>query len=203
MAPLSGIALCTSIQFGLNELSKRLLQDRNARQGSLSPDRLSTLQYVLCGAIAGFGNAFISTPVEHIRIRMQNQANVTDPRLKFSGSYEALSKIYSQYGLRGVYKGLNITMLRDIISFGVFFGAYEVLKKKAFNEDVPNNLPLLMTLGAASGVLLWIATYPIDVCKTKFQSDSFSRPQFKSSLNTLYHILKHEGARGLTKGFAP
>lgn len=56
MAPLSGIALCTSIQFGLNEFFKRIFA------GS---------KHELCGAMAGIGTSLVSTPVEHIRIRMQ------------------------------------------------------------------------------------------------------------------------------------
>lgn len=163
MAPLTGIALCTSIQFTLNELSKRTMLKINEKEGAADPKKLSLSEYIVCGGIAGFGNSFVSTPVEHIRIRMQNQSAERDPKMRFTGSYDAISKIYRQFGLKSVYKGFGITMLRDIISFAVFFGTYEQLKSNGEKGGKKNSMTKLMTMGAFAGVLLWLATYPIDV----------------------------------------
>lgn len=190
LAPLSGIAFCTSIQFGLNELTKNFI-----------PDSLGMKKYIICGALAGFGNSLVSTPVEHMRIRIQNQNNVLDPRQKYTGSYDAFAKIYSQYGVKGIYRGFSATMLRDVVAFAIFFGLYESMKR--WFPESSKNLAFMMSSGAMAGVLLWIVTYPIDVVKTRMQTDSFTKPLYRTAMDTLKYTLKHEGVRGLTKGFTP
>jgi solute carrier family 25 (mitochondrial carnitine/acylcarnitine transporter), member 20/29 len=113
------------------------------------------------------GNSFISTPVEHMRIRMQNQ-NVGGVS-NYTGSFNAFSRIYKQFGIVGIYQGFGATMLRDVIAFAIFFGMYEHLKQRTTDPMGPKNLSVLMSCGAAAGVTLWIATYPIDSIKTRIQ----------------------------------
>lgn len=93
-------------------------------------------------------------------------------------------------------------MARDSLAMAIFFGTYEKLKEKG-DPLGPKNIPYLMAAGGLSGILLWTATYPIDVIKTKVQLDPFHMPQFKSSWEALHYTIKHEGVKGLTKGFTP
>ena len=73
LAPLSGVVFCTSLQFGLNELFKKITERYNQRR--VRSWKLSSGQYFQCGAFVGTGISFLATPIEHIRIRMQNQRN--------------------------------------------------------------------------------------------------------------------------------
>ena len=182
LAPLSGIAICTSVQFGLNELFKSMFQGYNVKVGKERPSDLTVAQYFLCGALAGVGNSFFSTPVEHIRIRLQSQAGVLDPKERFTGSYDALSKIYRNYGMKAIYRGYGATLARDVVAFATFFGMYEGLKQRFADYDKVPRLLKLMAFGGFSSVFLWTASYPADVVKTVIQSDSLNKPNFMNSL---------------------
>jgi len=103
MAPLVGVSFCTSIQFALNEISKKLMTQINLKRGKQNPMNLSPLQYIICGMVAGFGNATIATPVELVRITMQNQSTILDPRLRYNGSLHVVKSFIELYGLNSLY----------------------------------------------------------------------------------------------------
>jgi len=44
------------------------------------------------------------------------------------GSKNMAKFIYNNYGVVGMYRGLCITLLREIPSYGAFFGTYEYCK---------------------------------------------------------------------------
>lgn len=67
--------------------------------------------------------------------------------------------------LNNFRKGLNITLLREIPSFSIYFSTYYYMKENKYNE--------LISVGVA-GVLCWLPTYPLDVIKTRIQSNNFS-----------------------------
>jgi len=75
---------------------------------------------LLSGIITGVPSSFVTTPVDHTRIKMQGlHAN------KYKGSIDAGRKILANYGMKGLYQGFYPTILREIIALGVYFGSYE------------------------------------------------------------------------------
>lgn len=62
--PLLGFGLCNSICFAVNENLKSQFRIKNNR------DTNTISEYCLSGGIAGLANTVISSPMEHIRIRM-------------------------------------------------------------------------------------------------------------------------------------
>lgn len=167
-----GIGACVSIQFGVLEYTKRYFTAQNAREGrdAAQSARLSSPQLLIAGALAGLGNGFVSGPVEHIRIRaslrysqecfwlkqsssgLQTQSN-TNP--VYRGPFDAIKQIGSKYGIRGIYKGQNVTFLREAAGYGVYFWAYEKLvqremaKKGILREQISPGSAILY--GAAAG----------------------------------------------------
>ena len=57
--------------------------------------------------------------------------------------------------------GLKVTSVRELISSSVYFGLYNTL--------IDNNMNMFIS-GGITGCLCWIASYPIDVIKTRIQS---------------------------------
>jgi solute carrier family 25 carnitine/acylcarnitine transporter 20/29 len=45
--------------------------------------------------------------------------------------------------------------------------------------------------------------YPVDVVKTRIQTDSDSQPKFRGMLDATRKIVRQEGIRGLYKGLLP
>jgi len=204
-----GIGACVSIQFGVLEYTKRYFTARNARAGQDAAQSalLGSSQLLVAGSLAGLGNGFVSGPVEHIRIRLQTQSN-TNP--VYRGPFDAIKKIGSKYGIRGIYKGQGVTFLREAMGYGVYFWTYEKLVQREMalkdirREQIsPGNAVLY---GAAAGYTLWAVIYPIDVIKSRMQTDGFSPSdgqKYRSALHCVRTVWKAEGFSGFTRGLGP
>lgn len=106
--------------------------------------------------------------------------------------------IYQQYGLRKLYLGLNVTILRESF-LGIYFGTYDFCMSY-FRKD--GKVPMLGSLlsGGLAGVATWSVMYPVDYVKTRIQSDSLENPQYKNSIDCFQKELKL-GYRVLFRGF--
>lgn len=62
----------------------------------------------------------------------------------------------------------------------------------------------LCSYGSLSGVVLWLAIYPLDVVKSMIQTDTLRNPRFKNSMkNVINHLYREQGISAFFKGFAP
>eukprot|EP01135_Chromosphaera_perkinsii_P004525 Nk52_evm19s287 gene=Nk52_evmTU19s287 len=200
LAPLIGIGACVSIQFAVVEAAKRNLR-------AIRPSgELSTSDFFACGLVAGFANSFVTTPVEHIRIRMQVQKPEPGKPMKYANTLDCYAKIFKQGGIRSVYKGGVLTFARESLGFGFYFMAYETMinffcnlheKKRTVGE-----LKSYEIIGSAisAGVSYWVSTYPIDAVKSNFQTDSFSNPKYPTNMSALRHMYSSGGISGLYRG---
>jgi hypothetical protein len=64
---------------------------------------------VLSGIITGFPSCLIVTPIDHTRIALQMQDSNNK---KYKNSIDAGIQFYKKYGIRGLYQGFNVTLLR-------------------------------------------------------------------------------------------
>ncbi|KAL5035351.1 hypothetical protein BDV3_005298 [Batrachochytrium dendrobatidis] len=200
LTPLLGIGACVSIQFGALEAMKRYFSGNN-KTGS---QNLSILQLYLSGAVSGVANSVLSGPIEHIRTRLQIQSSTNK---LYNGPLDFVGKVSKQYGMSAIFKGQTVTVIRELHGFGVYFCVYEYLMQRAMaingikRNQVPSWKQLLF--GATSGYMLWISVYPIDVIKSKLQTDSFdkSTQKYKGMIDCASKIFAQEGLTGLYRGF--
>jgi len=124
----------------------------------------------------------------------------------YSGSMDAAKQIYLSQGIRGIFKGTNITLLRESFTYGIYFWTYESLMRKMLMPG-QNRKELssgkMVLAGAISGYAYWIFGFPIDLIKTKVQSDSFTNPQFKSIMDCIGQTYRAGGMRGFFRGLLP
>lgn len=200
ITPLIGVGACVSVQFSVNEAMKRYYDK------SLNGKELGLPQYFVCGATAGFANGFLTGPIEHIRIRLQTQTAETKA---FDGPIDCAKKLYRANGLfNGIYKGLSPTLVRESVGLGIYFATYEALIKRELGkvknitrDDIP---PWKLCLfGGLSGYTLWIGIYPIDVIKSKLQTDSLTAPKYKGPIDAFRDIWARQGVKGFYRGFVP
>eukprot|EP00158_Paraphelidium_tribonemae_P007296 Partr_v1_DN28186_c1_g2_i3_m55297 putative carrier protein len=181
---------------------KRMFDNLNAGQSALTP-----LQFYLSGGVAGIANSIVSGPVEHIRTRMQVQGGGDSN--KYSSTGDCFRKIYAQYGLRGIYKGQLITMMREWQGYGGYFFAYEyIVQQTALRNGVRvSDLATwqVMVAGALAGYAMWIPVFPLDVVKSRIQTDSLVKTsaKYKGWLDCMRHVIRTEGVAGLYRGLAP
>lgn len=158
--------------------------------------------------MAGIANTFLSSPIEHVRIRLQTQPHDPKNRL-YSGPLDCIRKLSAHEGVfRGLYRGSAVTLLREAQAYGVWFLTFEYLmqgdarRNGVTRADIP---PYKIAFyGGLAGEALWIASYPFDVVKSKMQSDGFGPDMRFRNMRQCFGVTwRHEGLRGFWKGIGP
>eukprot|EP00842_Homolaphlyctis_polyrhiza_P001980 jgi/Hompol1/2783/HPOL_006161-RA len=186
-SPLVGVALinrCTTSLF-ISHLYSRVhdLYGSALRSVSKTPESPTIMDIFWAGCISGFVNGFFSSPMELVKIRLQNQDGAGKPL--YSGPMDCVRKIYARQGIVGLYKGLGTTLIRETPSYGgwyifffsnpcakTYFAAYELMTRMILPKDADPSQPSarLLFAGGMAGVVGWLSTYPVDVVKTRLQS---------------------------------
>ncbi|RIB05760.1 mitochondrial carrier domain-containing protein, partial [Gigaspora rosea] len=194
--PLVGIGACVSIQFAVLEHMKRFFNEINEKNGNKT-SVLTNSQLFLSGAAAGIANSVLS-----VQITPTQSNSLAKNSILYSGPIDCIKKIYSSYGIRGIYKGQMITMAREFQGYGTYFFLYELLKRtEGKGREIESWKTYLY--GALAGYGMWLVIYPIDLLKSKLQMDGFT-PQtrkYKNALDCFTRTYKYEGLRGFFKGF--
>lgn len=224
LTPLIGIGACVSIQFGAFHSARRWFEarnhhrsntDNNADSSLSSSNTLSYQQYFAAGAFAGVANAILSTPIEHVRIRLQSQPHERSARL-YDGPLDCVRKIASQPGgvegggglFRGIYRGSAVTVYREALGYGAWFTAFEYMmnadaaRNRVQRADIPAWKVALY--GGLAGEALWVASYPFDVVKSKMQTDGFGEGRrYRTMRSCFAETWRAGGIGGFWKGIWP
>lgn len=118
--PLTAVPFVNAVAFGTNETCKKLLH--------VSEDNMTTMQHIICGSMAGFAACFIVTPSEMVKCRLQIQFESKN-KSKYKGVLDCVSKEYKAFGIKGIYKGFNITVLREVPGYAAQFLTYKYTKE--------------------------------------------------------------------------
>ncbi|KAI7850103.1 mitochondrial carrier domain-containing protein [Circinella umbellata] len=168
-APLMGLAGLNAVLFVsygsiLREFEKQhnldLLQENNNGGGGTYVPTLS--QVYIAGFGAGVAGFLFSAPTELVKIKEQVSRV---PK----GSWEVIKELLARDGVRGLYQGGWITIIRDAPSYGVYFWVYEGMKRLLETEAGKSNAWQLLLAGGTAGVVSWSSIYPIDVVKSRLQ----------------------------------
>ena len=109
---------------------------------------------------------------------------------------------------RGLYRGSAVTIIREAQAYGVWFLTYEYL----MNADATRNninrkeisTPKIALYGGLAGEMLWLASYPFDVVKSKMQTDSFGdKMRYKTMRDCFTQTWRQEGMIGFWRGIGP
>ncbi|KAF2176353.1 mitochondrial carrier [Zopfia rhizophila CBS 207.26] len=205
LTPLIGIGACVSVQFGAFHYARRAFEAQNSK--NYNRPELSYAQYYASGAFAGIANTFLSSPIEHIRIRLQTQPHGAN-RL-YNGPIDCMKKLSAHEGvLQGLYRGSAVTVLREAQAYGVWFLTFEYLmnsdaKRNNIKREEVSTFKVAF-YGGLAGEALWIASYPFDVVKSKMQSDGFGGSQrYKSMRDCFRQTWRGEGMTGFWRGIGP
>ena len=206
LTPLIGIGACVSVQFGGFHFARRQFEARN-QQKSGGTGQLSYGQYYASGAFAGITNTVLSSPIEHIRIRLQTQPHGAG-RL-YNGPIDCMKKLSAHEGvLKGLYRGTAVTYLREAQAYGVWFTTFEYLmnadaKRNHIKREQVSTLKVAF-YGGLAGEALWISSYPFDVVKSKQQSDGFGPDRkYRSMRDCFAKTYRAEGLGGFWRGIGP
>ncbi|KAL7275851.1 carrier protein ymc1 [Rhizina undulata] len=203
LTPLIGIGACVSIQFGAFYEARRQLASYNAEKHPERKD-LTYSQYFLAGATAGIANTVLSAPIEHVRIRLQTQPHGAG-RL-YSGPLSCIKTLIATRGIgHGLYRGTSVTLIREAQAYGLWFLTFEYLMNLESRHRPRSEIPSwkIALYGGLAGEVLWLGSYPLDVVKSKMQSDKLGEERYHNMRDCFKQTWKAEGMRGFWKGLGP
>lgn len=144
--------------------------------------------------------------MEQIRSRLQIQSS---SNAEFKGPIDCFKKLYRHQGLKGIYQGQVPTLAREIVGFGAYFAAYEFMVQReilatGLKRDQLSTLKVCQ-FGAMAGYSMWLVAYPIDVIKSKMQTDGFTPAtrKYPTVMSCIRATHAAAGVGGFFRGFVP
>ncbi|KAK4178702.1 mitochondrial carrier domain-containing protein [Triangularia setosa] len=201
----------SAIRFGSYEASKRFLA---AYEGHDDPTQISTVSKFVAGGIGGMTAQFCVYPVDTLKFRLQCetvQGGLQGNALLF----KTAKMMWADGGLRAAYRGLGLGLIGMFPYSAIDIGTFEFLKKKytktiakyygIHEEDAKLGNVATAVLGASSGALGATMVYPLNVLRTRLQTQGTAMhpPTYTGIVDVATKTVKNEGVRGLYKGLTP
>ncbi|KAI7523192.1 hypothetical protein KC331_g18813, partial [Hortaea werneckii] len=160
----------TLIFFGCYEGSKRYLIDT----AGVAP----SVAYFSSGFVADLAASPLYVPTEVLKTRLQLQGRWNNPYFtsgyNYRSTYHALRTIVRTEGLREMFSGYKATLFRDLPFSALQFAFYEQEQKWAKEWAGPGKdigLAAEILTGATAGGMAGVITCPMDVVKTRVQTE--------------------------------
>ncbi|KAF2640070.1 mitochondrial carrier [Massarina eburnea CBS 473.64] len=169
-APILGYGALNAILFVTYNRSLTLLGD--------SPALPTSFANIWCaGAAGGLASFVISAPTELIKCRAQVSTD------QHASSWKIARDVWRKEGIRGLYYGGGITSVRDAVGYGFYFWSYEWSKQTMTSPDDTDRQTAMKVLlcGGLAGVVTWASIFPLDVIKTRVQTQGLHAPVYAES----------------------
>ncbi|CAI4224432.1 unnamed protein product [Auanema sp. JU1783] len=161
-------------------------------------EKLSLFRGIVAGASAGTCQVIITTPMELLKIQMQQST-------KRQSLVTVVSSFLREKGLAGLYTGLGPTLARDVTFSAIYFPLFASLDalgpRKSDNSGDAVFWASFLS-GLTSGAMASFAVTPLDVVKTRCQYVGEGATPYKSMSEAFVSILGKEGPKALFKGAA-
>jgi solute carrier family 25 carnitine/acylcarnitine transporter 20/29 len=163
---------------------------------------LTLPQLCIAGGFSALPTSLVMVPAERIKCLLQIQQaggstkkkNTDQPHYKGFG--DCASQLYRREGLKGLYKGMTLTLLRDVPGCMVYFGVYTVAKNALGDSPIA-----ALAAGAMAGISFWPVILPMDCLKSRYQT---APDGTYSNIGQVYtQLVKEEGIGGLFAGIGP
>ncbi|XP_030745831.1 solute carrier family 25 member 40-like isoform X2 [Sitophilus oryzae] len=152
---------------------------------------------LVSGGTARVLSVTLVNPLELIRTKMQSE------KLSYFELRDALKILLKQDGVKGLWKGIYPTFLRDVPFSAIYWMSYESIKS-LYGSDHPS-FGQTFVAGAISGSVAATITVPFDVVKThqqiEFGADGVKKSRTTSTI--FMDIYRSNGIRGLYAGLVP
>lgn len=199
-APLIGITPIFAVYFMGYDLGKSIA----AKVEGVEKDKISTGGIMFAGGFSAIPGSVFMVPGERIKVLLQSDGQGGAAK-RFTGTLDCAKKIVAEEGLLGgMYKGWEITLMRDVPGSVAYYGAYELMKRGMQPADGSGQLSVATTLtaGGLAGCANWIVAVPPDVLKSRYQTAPEGK--YPGGLRQiLKELIKEEGIQGIYKGLGP
>jgi solute carrier family 25, member 34/35 len=126
-----------------------------------------------------------------------------------TGMVSALKDIFQKHGIKGLYRGVAVTLPRALLGSGGQLAAFgytkDALQRHNFSPDNPTKVSFLS--GVVGGTVMAITMTPPDVIATRLYNQGVNAKGtgllYKGVVDCFLKVVKAEGLAGLYKGFWP
>jgi solute carrier family 25 carnitine/acylcarnitine transporter 20/29 len=197
MSPLAGAMAHNAGLFFFYGQSKIMISSYNNRK----IDNLTLGQLWQAGAITGFCVNIVEAPIDVLKCKLQAQIG----KGQYSGVWDCAQKLYAQRGMVAIYQGLGATIMRNVPCFASYFWGFELVKRSLTPAGEKPTLLTTFLAGGGAGFSFWGVWYPLDIIKTRMQTDA-TMPQdrkYKNIADCVRKIMRNEGPSAFFKGYVP
>jgi solute carrier family 25 citrate transporter 1 len=192
---LSQTSLKAAIRFYTFEVTRNTL----VKVLKLDPNTKSPGLTFSCGLIAGSMEAIMwTTPTERLKVLRQKEVHSDNPRYTSLGG--AIRLIFHEQGIAGFYKGIVPTATRQATSVAVRFMLLDPIKSMFRAMGLQDGSTQTFLSGGFAGALSVTTNNPIDVVKSRMQSQDKHHAKYTSTMDCFRTIWREEGIHGFFAG---
>ncbi|XP_060518149.1 mitochondrial glutamate carrier 1-like [Cylas formicarius] len=174
---------------------------------------LPMIRQMLAGGLAGLCQIVITTPMELLKIQLQDagrvaaQAAIGGKTVHRTSATQIALGLFKQQGILGLYKGTGATMLRDVSFSVIYFPLFATLNDLGPRKSDGSGEAVFwcsFLSGCAAGSLAALSVNPFDVVKTRLQALSKAEGErsYTGIGNAFINIMRYEGPTAFFKGGA-
>ncbi|CEP64132.1 Mrx21p LALA0_S10e03180g [Lachancea lanzarotensis] len=149
------------------------------------------------GGAAGAVSRTVVSPFERVKILLQVQSST---QAYNQGIFGAVKQIHTEEGIPGLLRGNGLNCIRIFPYSAVQFVVYEFCKRQWFKlREFPQDGPLQLygwqrlTSGAACGFCSVLATYPLDLVRTRLSIQTANLKNLQSAATAKTTIVRPPG----------
>ncbi|KAI4124861.1 MAG: hypothetical protein LQ338_004587 [Usnochroma carphineum] len=160
---------------------------RSSRRSPVNQYIADAYAPLIAGSIARVAAASVISPIEMFRTRMQAAPSGTSGMGVFRDTLQGLRKLVQAQGYTSLWRGLTLTMWRDVPFSGIYWWGYEAGRNRlrdlrysslgheharsSMQKDEKHSATFVDSFlaGATSGAVAAVITTPFDVGKTRQQ----------------------------------
>lgn len=171
-----------------------------------SDGKLTLPREMLAGGLAGLFQIVVTTPMELLKIQLQDAGRTAaQGQAKKISALSITKELLRTKGIFGLYRGLSATMLRDVSFSIVYFPMFANLNKlgpKKSPDSTESVFWWSFISGCMAGSLSAVAVNPADVVKTRLQllNRAASEQSYNGIADAFVKIFKQEGPTAFLKG---
>ncbi|KAF9934023.1 Mitochondrial oxaloacetate carrier protein [Mortierella alpina] len=176
------------------------------------PAKNNNIVNIAAGGLGGVLSAALASPLFLVKTRLQayssHEASRVGQQHYYKHTFDALRHIYKNEGVRGIYRGVDASMMRTGAGSAVQLPLYDVVKQKMIKVGGLENGALCHGLSSLiSGFFLCIVMNPFDIISTRMFNQAPDPVTgrggmlYKSPLDCAVKTIKAEGIQALYKGF--
>ncbi len=171
---------------------------------------------IVSSSLSGFLSRVLFHPIDTAKSRIQASVN----NYNYKNTQEALIGTMRQSGVKGLYRGLGAALIGGIPGTCMYLTGYETCKAYMVERNFSPFLAYICS-GMFAEVFCCAIFVPVDVIKERLQvyqpplaaaaskgapstassSSSSASVTYTGSIDAFKKILRHEGIRGLYKGY--